>query len=88
MLARKRPTGGGDKTHINSAESFFAIFKRKVYGTHHSISEKHLQRYLEEAEFEFNNRIALGIDDTARANKALKSIGGKRLTYRTVDATS
>jgi transposase-like protein len=70
------------KTHINSAESFFAIFKRKVYGTHHAISEQHLQRYLEEAEFEFNNRIAVGIDDTARANNALKGIGGKRLTYR------
>ncbi|MEZ5853653.1 MAG: IS1595 family transposase [Hyphomicrobiaceae bacterium] len=72
------------KTTTNSAESFFAILKRKVYGTHHAISEAHLHRYVAEAEFMFNNRIALDIDDTERANNALKGIGGKRLTYRPV----
>jgi transposase-like protein len=70
------------KVTTNSAEAFFALLKRKVYGTHHAISEQHLQRYVSEAAFEWNNRIALGIDDTARANAALRGIGGKRLTYR------
>lgn len=73
------------KVTTNSAESFFSLLKRKIYGAHHAISEQHLHRYVSEAEFMWNNRIALGIDDTARANNALKGIGGKRLTYRPVD---
>jgi hypothetical protein len=30
-----------------------------------------------------SDRIALGVDDVARAERALKGIVGKRLTYRT-----
>lgn len=70
------------KTHIQSAEAFFSLLKRKVYGTHHAISEQHLHRYVAEAEFLWNHRVAIGVDDTARANAALRGIGGKRLTYR------
>jgi transposase-like protein len=73
-----------DGAGIQSAESFFAILKRQVYGTHHAISEAHLQRYVTEATFKWNHRIALGVDDTGRAKAALKSIGGKRLTYGTI----
>lgn len=36
------------KAHINTAESFFAILKRGVYDSLHSISEKHLHRYCSE----------------------------------------
>jgi len=68
--------------HVNTAESFFAIVKRQVYGTHHAISAKHLQRYIDEAAFKWNNRVKLGIDDATRANKAIKSAEGKRLLYR------
>lgn len=68
--------------HVNSAESFFAIVRRKMYSTHHAVSEAHLHRYIAEAQFMWNNRIAREIDDTERANNALKGIGGKRLTYR------
>src|ERR1700730_5616766 len=32
--------------HINTAKSRFALMKRGVYGTHHSVSEAHLKRYL------------------------------------------
>jgi transposase-like protein len=73
------------KITTNSAESFFALLKRKMMGAHHAVSEQHLQRYVTEAEFMWNNRIALEIDDTMRANNALRGIGGKRLTYRPVD---
>ena len=45
-------------------------------------SEKHLHRYLAEFDFRYNNRIALGVDDTNRANEFAKGIVGKRLTYR------
>jgi len=68
--------------HSNTAESFFAILKRGVYGNFHSVSEAHLQRYLDEFDFRYNHRIALGVDDTARTDAALKGSSGKRLTYR------
>ena len=70
------------KGTTNSAESFFAILKRKMYGTHHAVSEAHLQRYVSEAAFMWNNREKLGVGDTQRTNNALKGIAGKRLMYR------
>jgi transposase-like protein len=68
--------------HSNSAESYFAILKRGVYGSFHSISEAHMHRYLAEFDFRYSNRSALGVDDTTRADLALKGSTGKRLTYR------
>jgi hypothetical protein len=41
-----------------------------------------LARYLSEFDFRYSNRIALGINDEARAEKALQGVAGKRLTYR------
>jgi len=70
------------KTHIQSAEAFFAILKRGVMGSFHSISEQHLQRYLDEFSFRWNTRSALGIEDFERAALLLKGASGKRLTYR------
>jgi hypothetical protein len=45
-------------------------------------AEQHLQRYVTEFEFRFNNRTALGVNDKMRAETLLKQIEGKRLTYR------
>jgi hypothetical protein len=42
--------------------------KRAVFGTHHSISEAHLQRYLAEWDFKWNTR---NITDGERAALAL-----------------
>ncbi|OHA58678.1 MAG: hypothetical protein A2571_02825 [Candidatus Vogelbacteria bacterium RIFOXYD1_FULL_44_32] len=42
--------------HTNSIESFWALFKRNYHGTYHSMSKKHLQRYIDEITFRFNNR--------------------------------
>lgn len=72
--------------HTNTAESFFAILKRGVYGTFHSVSEQHLQRYANEFAFRWNARSKLGFDDFERANLLLKGATGKRLTYRRTDA--
>jgi transposase-like protein len=63
----------------NTAESRFALMKRAVYGTHHSISAAHLARYLAEWDFKWNTR---KVKDGERAAIALKGIEGKRLTYR------
>ena len=66
----------------NTVEGYFALLKRGVVGTYHSISEAHLHRYLAEFDFRYNNRSALGVEDGERATKALQGIVGKRLTYR------
>jgi transposase-like protein len=73
------------QAHIQSAESFFALLKRGVYGQFHAVSEQHLQRYVNEAAFKWNNRIALGVDDASRTTNAIKGIEGKRLLYRTTN---
>jgi hypothetical protein len=41
-----------------------------------------LKRYLAEFDFRYNERVALGVDDTERTTRALRGIVGKRLTYR------
>jgi len=65
--------------HVNTAESRFSLMKRAVFGTHHSISEAHLPRYLTEWDFKWNTR---KITDGERAALIAKGIEGKRLTYR------
>jgi transposase-like protein len=66
----------------NTVESSFAILKRGLVGTFHSVAPKHLQRYVNEFDFRWNTRQSLGFTDTDRAAVALKGIEGKRLTYR------
>jgi transposase-like protein len=86
---RARPDG---KPHVetttistNTVEGYYSVFKRGMKGIYQHCSEKHLHRYLSEFDFRYSNRIALGIDDVARAERALKGISGKRLKYRTVN---
>jgi transposase-like protein len=69
----------GGFAHVNTAESRFSLMKRAVFGTHHSISEAHLPRYLSEWDFKWNTR---KISDGERAALIAKGIEGKRLTYR------
>ena len=42
--------------HTNTLENVWSLFKRSVIGSYHQVSEKHLDRYLDEFEFRFNNR--------------------------------
>jgi hypothetical protein len=65
--------------HSNTVEGFFSILKRGVIGTYHHVSEAHLSRYLAEFDFRYSSRVALGINDTTRADELLRGIGGKRL---------
>jgi len=71
--------------HTNSVEGVFSIFKRGMKGIYQHCSEAHLHRYLAEFDFRYNNRIKLGCDDVERADRTLKGIVGKRLTYRTAN---
>jgi transposase-like protein len=74
--------------HTNTIEGFFSIFRRGLIGTFQHMSEQHLQRYLQEFDFRYSNRAALGVDDNARAIKVLEGIKEKRLTYRRTHKTA
>lgn len=73
-----------DKPHLhtNTVEGFFSIFKRGMRGVYQHCGEQHLQRYLAEFDFRYSNRIANGVDDTMRAEIAVRGTVGKRLTYQ------
>jgi transposase-like protein len=68
--------------HTNTVEGYYSIFKRGMKGVYQHCKEKHLHRYLAEFDFRYSNRVRLGVDDIARADRTLKGIVGKRLTYR------
>ena len=69
--------------HTNTIEGFFSVFKRGMKGVYQHCAHNHLHRYLAEFDFRYNNRKALGIEDAERADKLLKGVVGKRLTYQT-----
>lgn len=71
-----------DGTHTNTVESSFALLKRGVYGTFHSLSEAHLHRYLAEFDFRANTR---HLTDAERSEAVLAAGQGKRLVYRQPD---
>lgn len=72
-----------DRTlHTQKVEGYYSIFKRGMKGLYQHCAKKHLHRYAAEFDFRYSNRIALGVDDTARATRALQGVVGKRLTYR------
>lgn len=68
--------------HTNTIEGYFSILKRGITGVYHHVSPQHLKRYLAEFDFRYNERQALGVNDEARADKLVRGIVGKRLTYR------
>lgn len=64
--------------YTNTVESFFSLLKRGMYGTFHSVSKKHLHRYVAEFSWRYNNREC---DDGTRTVRAIRAADGKRLTY-------
>jgi transposase-like protein len=67
------------EVYTNTIEGFFALLKRGMVGTYHSVSKKHLHRYVSEAEFKYNTRRE---DDGERVSRAIRGADGRRLTYR------
>jgi transposase-like protein len=70
--------------HTNTIEGFFSVFKRGMKGVYQHCGHQHLNRYVTEFDFRYNNRVANGVDDAQRADILLRGVIGKRLTYRTV----
>lgn len=68
--------------HTNSIESVWALFRRQVVGTHHWVSKKHLQAYINEMTWRFNRR---NQEEGERVNNLLKYVEG-RLTYAELTA--
>jgi hypothetical protein len=69
--------------HTNTIEGFFSVFKRGMKGVYQHCGHNHLHRYLAEFDFRYNNRVALGVEDSERADNILRGVVGKRLTYET-----
>ena len=62
----------------NTIEGAWSLFKRGVTGIYHRISDKHLQRYLDEIFGRSNTR---GLEEYERVNQLLECSIGSRLTY-------
>lgn len=69
--------------HTNTIENFWSVLKRGIYGIYHSVSEKHLERYLEEFANRFNER-----HNTPKGKFVtfLDRSSKKRLKYKTLIA--
>ena len=67
------------ENHSNTVESSFSLLKRGLVGTFHHVGEQHLQRYVTEFDFRWNNRKTT---DAERSACLLTNVAGKRLTYR------
>lgn len=78
--------GEAVKINTNTVEGYYSIFKRGMKGVYQHCAEHHLHRYLAEFDFRYSNRVALGVDDTERAARALIGVIGRRLTYRRTHA--
>lgn len=65
--------------NTNTIEGVFALLKRGLTGTFHSVTRKHLHRYLSEFEYRYNTR---HLDDGERTKRAIQAADGRRLTYR------
>lgn len=64
--------------HTNGIENFWSLLKRSIKGTYTFCQPYHLNRYLCEQVFRFNERHE---DDLGRFVLGIKSVSGKRLMY-------
>jgi hypothetical protein len=63
--------------HVNGMEGVWSLLKRQIYGIHHFVSPKHLDRYVAEAGWRYNRR---KVKDGNRIADFLGRVDG-RLTY-------
>jgi transposase-like protein len=70
------------EVHTQGIENFWSLLKRSLSGTYVAVEPFHLDRYVGEQVFRYNNR--KNFDDYDRFAKAVSQIVGKRLTYAEV----
>jgi transposase-like protein len=71
------------KVHTQGIENFWSLLKRTLRGTYVAVEPFHLDQYLNEQVFRFNNRATKDnpLTDADRFALAVSQIEGKRLTY-------
>jgi hypothetical protein len=67
------------RVHTNGMENFWSLLKRGLKGIYVSVDPTHLQAYVDEQVFRFNNR--KDADDFDRFKLLLSQIVGRRITY-------
>jgi transposase-like protein len=69
--------------HTQGIENFWALLKRGLNGTYISVEPFHLDRYVDEQAFRYNNRATKDnpLTDADRFALVLSQVSGKRLTY-------
>jgi transposase-like protein len=72
------------RVHTNGLENFWSLMKRGLKGTYVCVEPFHLERYVDEQVFRYNNRATKDnpLNDSDRFVLALSQIAGKRLTYK------
>lgn len=72
------------EVHTNGMENFWSLLKRNLKGTYVAVEPFHLDRYVAEQVYRFNNRATKDnpLDDSDRFVAALVQVVGKRLTYK------
>jgi transposase-like protein len=72
------------RVHTNGLENFWALLKRGLHGTYIAVEPFHLDRYIDEQVFRYNNRSTKDnpLNDSDRFLLALSQVANKRLTYK------
>jgi hypothetical protein len=71
------------EVHTQGIENFWSLLKRGLKGTYVAVEPFHLDRYVTEQVFRYNNRATKDnpLTDADRFMLAVSQISGKRLTY-------
>jgi transposase-like protein len=71
------------QVHTQGIENFWSLLKRGLKGTYVAVEPFHLDRYVDEQVFRYNNRATKDnpLADSDRFVLALSQVVGKRLTY-------
>jgi transposase-like protein len=71
------------QVHTQGIENFWSLLKRSLNGTYVAVEPFHLDAYVVEAVFRFNNRATKDnpLNDADRFALAVSQVAGKRLTY-------
>jgi len=78
------------QVHTQGIENFWSLLKRGLRGTYVAVEPYHLERYVDEQVFRYNNRGSkeFPVSDFSRFTRLMEQIGGKRLTYAHVTGKS
>ena len=71
------------RVHVNGMENFWSLLKRGLSGTYIAVEPFHLERYIDEQIFRYNNRATKDnpLNDSDRFLLALSQVSNKRLTF-------